>query len=176
MIHFKYDINNHNNTDIINKNYYIYKKELNNNKDVAFLNKMFLYLLYKNNYNLIKKLINNTININKNPFRYDYKNIYQYNIENQKKYNLFHKNYKFIDYDKYYKDRDTNIYNNVTYNKNFLVNFSNMPIHNIKFDTEYNIDEMIDRFNNLDMNLKKKYFYIKQYQEYLYNLDHVFTI
>ena len=85
MIHFKYDINNHNNTDIINKNYYIYTKELNNNKDVAFLNKMFLYLLYKNNYNLIKKLINDTININKNPFRYDYKNIYQYNIENQKK-------------------------------------------------------------------------------------------
>ena len=53
-----------------------------------------------------------------------------------------------------------------------------MPIHNIKFDTEYNIDEMIDRFNSLDMffNLKKKYFYIKQYEEYLYNLDHVFTI
>ena len=54
MIHFKYDINNHNNTDIINTNYNSYKKALNNNKEVEFLNKMFLYLLYKNNYNLIK--------------------------------------------------------------------------------------------------------------------------
>ena len=51
-----------------------------------------------------------------------------------------------------------------------------MPIHNIKFDTEYNIDEMLHRFNNLDINLKKKYFYIKQYEEYLYNLEHVFTL
>ena len=50
-----------------------------------------------------------------------------------------------------------------------------MPIHNITFDTEYNIDEMVDRFNTLDIDLKK-YFYIKQYEEYLYNLDHVFTI
>ena len=41
-----------------------------------------------------------------------------------------------------------------------------MPIHSIKFDTEYNIDEMIDRFNNLN-NLKKKYFYIKQYQIFI---------
>ena len=66
MIHFKYDINNHNNTDIINTNYNSYKKALNTNKEVEFLNRMFLYLLYKNNYNLIKKLINNTINIEKN--------------------------------------------------------------------------------------------------------------
>tara|TARA_Y100001958_G_C21186985_1_gene515814 strand:+ start:387 stop:917 length:531 start_codon:yes stop_codon:yes gene_type:complete len=176
MIHFKYDINNHNNTDIINTNYNSYKKALHNNKEVEFLNKMFLYLLHKNNYNLIKKLINNTINIKKNPFRYDYKNINEYNIENQKKYDLFEKNYKFIDYNKHYKDKDTNVYNNVTYNKDFLVNFDNMPVHNITFDTEHNIDEMVDRFNNVDIDLKKKYFYIKQYEEYLYNLDHVFTV
>ena len=97
MIHFKYDINNHNNTDIINTNYNSYKKALNTNKEVELLKRMFLYFLYKNKYNLIKKLINKKINIEKNPFRYDYKNINEYNIENQKKYDLFEKNYKFID-------------------------------------------------------------------------------
>lgn len=176
MIHFKYDINNYDNMTVINTNYISYKKELKNNKNVIFLDKFFFYLLYKKNYNLVKKLINDTINLKNNPFRYDYKNIEEFNIKNQQKYNLFYKNYKFIDYDKHYKNIDTTIYNNVTYNKNFLVNFDNIPIYNIKFDTEYNIDEMIHRFNNLDTNLKKKYFYIKQYQEYLYNLDHVFTI
>ena len=176
MIHFKYDINNHNNTYIINTNYHSYKKQLHNNKDVHFLNNMFLYLLHKNYYNLIKKLINNTINIKNNPFRYHYKNIKEFNIQNQNKYDLFKKNYKFIDYYKHYKDRDTNIYNNITYNKNFLVNFDNIPTHNILFHKQYNINQMIHKFNNLDIDLKKKFFYIKQYEEYLYSLEHIFTI
>ena len=176
MIHFKYDINNHNNTNIINKNYISYKKTLQNNKNLIFLDNLFYYLLHKKNYTLIKKLINDTINIKKNPFRYDYKNIKEFNIENLKKYDSFKKDYKFIDYDKHYKDKDRNVYNNITYNKNFLVNFDNMPINNKTFDKEYNIQDMIDQFNNLDIDLKKKYFYIKQYEEYLYNLDHLFTI
>lgn len=176
MIHFKNDINNHNNTTIINTNYISYKKQLKNNKNLIFLDTFFSHLLYKKNYNLIKKLINNTININYNPFRYDYKIIKEFNIENQKKYDSFNKNYKFIDYNEYYKNKDTNIYNNITYNKHFLVNFDNIPIHNITFDTEYNIDEMVHKFNNLDIDFKKKYFYIKQYEEYLYNLNHIFTI
>ena len=136
MIHFKYDINNHNNTIIINTNYISYKDELKNNKNVIFLDKLFYYLLYKKKYDLIKKLINNTININNNPFRYDYKIIKEFNIENQTKYDLFKKNYKFIDYNKYYKNKDINVYNNVTYNKNFLVNFDNIPISNKTFDIE----------------------------------------
>ena len=176
MIHFKYDINNHNNTNIINTNYTSYKKQLQNNKNIIFLDNFFYYLLYKKNYNLIKKLINNTININNNPFRYNYNTIKTFNIQNQKNYDLFKKNYKFIDYHKYYKNKDINNYNNIIYNKNYLVNFNNIPIINTTFNNEYNIKNMINIFNNLDIDLKKKYFYIKQYEEYLYNLDHIFTI
>lgn len=186
MCDFKYDIlNNNYNINIVNNKYKNYQKELLFDKKYIFLNNFFNYLINKKEYNLIKKLIKRTLHTEKNVFRFDYNTIKEFNIENKKKYNSFENNYKVFDYkvfdyNKHFKNKNTNIYNNIIYNKKYLIDINNLKINNNiteDFLLKYkNINNMIKTFNNLDILIKKKFFYIKQYEEYLYSLNYIFTI
>lgn len=178
-INFKYDINNnHNNLYIINNNYIKYNKELHKDTNSHFFIKNFFNLLIINKkYNIIHTLIYDLLFNKSNIFRFNYNNISSYNINNIK-YDNFQVKFDCIDYKKYYKNN--NIFNNITYHKLKLIDSNNFS-PNVYLDETFllkfsNFNDMLKYYYNLNINYKKKYIYIKQYEEYLYNLNYIFTI
>ena len=180
-INFKYDINNNNNNLYINNNKYIrYNNDLLHNTNyLNFLTDFFNYLIIYKHYNIIKELIHNLLYKENNPFRYDYDKIKDYDILNQKKYNNFICNYKYNNINLFLK-KDNNIFNNISYNKLSLINPKNI-LSNIKIKQQFidkfkNIDNMILFYNSIDNIYIKKFIYVKQYEEYLYNSPYIFNI
>ena len=180
-INFKYDINNNNNNlYITNNKYIIYNNDLlHNNFYLDFLTNFFNYLIFYKQYAIIKELIHHLLYKQNNPFRYDYDKIKDFHILNQKKYNNFICNYKHINIDLFLK-KDNNIFNNISYNKLSLINPKNIT-SNIKINSNFvktfkNVDNMMLFYNSIDNIYIKKFIYVKQYEEYLYNSPYIFTI
>lgn len=180
MINLKYDLlNNNYNITIINNKYIKYKKDILI-KDFIFLNNFFNFLIKKNKFNLIKELIQDITVEKKDVFRYDYNKIKEHNVEIKNKFNIFKSKYKLFDYNQHFKNKDLNNLETTKYKKHYLINLNHNIDYNIdkRFIKFYKnkIEQMLIDYYKIDIIIKKKYFYIKQYEEYLYNLDFIFTI